>query len=282
MLKSLFQLDKKFKEQQRKIEVLEKQIQYLSEQLKDKEKQEQEKILKEENDRLLKLEQERKLIEERDNIFTKYSFDYETEESKFKTKKAKRKEEEERNEAVALQRVVFDALCDKGLENTAVEKLLDLTVADTEGIFNMKTALENKCGFILALWGILLSILLDADNEILIKIKNTINAGSTNSNYIITIILLIVLIILGLSSFILLSICVSPLNLQRYVYSEKKCNFESAVIDKNITYTALLDMNTNVRNTNAKRVDRRSKILRWAIVLVGLFALMIICCFYFL
>ena len=56
---------------------------------------------------------------------------------------------------VLLQKVLYYSAKSKGLEHTAIEKLLDLTIKELDYQYTRKEHLDNKSGFLLTLWGYL-------------------------------------------------------------------------------------------------------------------------------
>lgn len=173
--------------------------------------------------------------EELNDIFEKYSFNYDNEPNIII-----------REKQVTRQKFVFDKLNEKGLDNTAIEKLLDMTIEDIECQHTVKSGIENKAGFILALWGILVATLFDSDNDLLNTIKDTIlDFRYASFSFWITCSLAVAIVITGIKSLIFIYKTIKPHTYTKFMFEEKEENFKGAAINKNITYIALLDNVTN-------------------------------------
>lgn len=173
--------------------------------------------------------------------------------------------EKERQENIDRQRYVFSALNAKGIENTAVERLLDMTISDINHQYTVKNAIESKTGFLVALWGVLLGIVLD--NKLHVTLVDKIeNKTST-------------LVLRGFNTLILIGLIVSALGVLieitrtllvdkyfRCKLDNKEVNFKCAVDDKNMMFTKLLDANTNAWKKNEDTNEKRYKHLRNAVV----------------
>ena len=210
--------------------------------------------------------------EELDDIFYRYYFNYSEE-----------KNIEIREKAVNLQKFVFDNINEQGLENTAVEKLLDMTLEDIECQHTIKSGIENKSGFVLALWGILISTLFDSDNNLLSNIKNILyDLDFDSNNFWIVCIAVILLGITGYKSLFYIYQTIKPHIYTKFRFEDKKVNFESAAENKGITYTVFMDNVTNSWEKNRKIIndmaDNYHKSIKWIIA----FAVSLILSFIFI
>ena len=201
--------------------------------------------------------------EEKDIIFEKYAFDYMTE-----------SDIDKRNAAIDRQRYVYDKLTEKRLDNTAVEKLLDMTLEDIECQHTIKAGIENKSGFILALWGILLATMFDSDNSLLSKIKeNMVDFECLSYISWITVVLVIILLYTCGKSLYYIYQSIKPHTYKKFMFDEKEYNFKGAVDDINITYTTLLDNVTNSWIQNRAIVndisEKYHKSIKWIIAFAG-------------
>ena len=77
------------------------------------------------------------------------------------------------------EKYVYLNLCEKGLENTGIEKLLDMTLADIQQQYSIKQDMEYKAGFMTALWGVLIAAVLQGK----IYIKPIDNLFHTSLNW---------------------------------------------------------------------------------------------------
>ena len=205
--------------------------------------------------------------EERNEIFDKYAFDYDDE-----------TDIDKRKSAVSRQRFVYNKLYEKGLDNTAIEKLLDMTLEDIERLHAMKSGIENKCGFILALWGILTATLFDSDNNLLSTVKRTILEWKYTSTYFwITFILAMALIITGIIDLIFIYKALKKRTYTKFVFEDIDENFRGAVTDKNIMYVVFIDNVTNswseTRNAVSDMADNYHKALIGVIVFAAILVL---------
>ena len=205
--------------------------------------------------------------DERNEIFEKYAFDYSDESDPIK-----------RYEEVSRQRFVYDKLYEKGLDNTAIEKLLDMTLDDIERLHTMKSGIENKSGFILALWGILTATLFDSDNKLLETIKETIiTCQYTSFNFWFTSIFAGVLIVTGIISLKFIYKALKPRSYTKFVFEQKEDNFRGAAMDKNVAYMTFLDNVTNSWNENRETIndmaDNYHKSLIWVIAFAAVLVL---------
>lgn len=173
--------------------------------------------------------------------------------------------EKERQENIDRQRYVFSALNAKGIENTAVERLLDLTISDINHQYTVKNAMESKTGFLVALWGVLLGIVLN--NKLHVTLISKIGNESAT------------LVWRGFNTLILLGLMVTALGTlaqiaqtllagkySYYKFDIKEVNFKCAVDDKNMMFTKLLDANTNVWKNNEIANEEKYKHLRNSVV----------------
>lgn len=80
---------------------------------------------------------------------------------------------------VDREKYVYLNLCEKGLENTGIEKLLDMTLADIQQQYSIKQDMEYKAGFMTSLWGVLIAAVLQGK----IYIKPIDNLFHTSLNW---------------------------------------------------------------------------------------------------
>lgn len=183
--------------------------------------------------------------------------------------------EKEKQENIDRQRYVFSALNAKGIENTAVERLLDLTISDINHQYTMKNAMESKTGFLVALWGVLLGIVLN--NKLHVTLISEIgNESSTLLWSGINILVLLGLVITALGALVQIAQTLLAGEYSYYKFDDKEVNFKCAVDDKNMMFTKLLDINTNVWKNNEKTNDEKFKRLRNSVVWMFFFIIFIV------
>lgn len=178
---------------------------------------------------------------------------------------------------VDREKYVYLNLCEKGLENTGIEKLLDMTLADIQQQYSIKQDMEYKAGFMTALWGVLIAAVLQGK----IYIKPIDNLFHTSLNWGIKgfgIMVFSGLLVSGVTSMFFISKTLLEGNYRRYVFDEKDINFRCAVDDKNMLLTRLLDSNTTIWIKNEDANQKKYRNLRLLIIWIGMFIIFIIIC----
>lgn len=201
---------------------------------------------------------------ELENIFKKYANDYDNNYDK---------DEVQKN--IDIERYVYYKLHDKGLENTNIERLLDITISESKAQYDIKQSIETRVGLLLALWGALVSALMQLSipsSIIHIIFDSTIYMGYR----IIAGIILAGQAVFGLSALVL-----SCITLKLYGYSamslrEKEINFKGAVDDKYISMVQLLDTYTNCWIKNSSAIAKKSKYYKKLLVSILLFTVFVI------
>ena len=177
---------------------------------------------------------------------------------------------------IEREKYIYELLNKKGIENTAIEKLLDLTIEDIELQYSMKQAMEYKIGFMVALWGVLVAAIMQ--DRVPMKLFNNIINGSTNVWIKIGDgIILGGLIISGMVSltYIALALLYNPY--RKFRFDKRDENFRCAVEDKNMLLVKLLDSNTTIWEKNEDANEKKFSYVIWMIV----FVCFIILCFCF-
>ncbi len=208
-----------------------------------------------------------KLTNAQKRIFNKYALKYELYE--------KNDYESKRN--VERQRYVYKKLKELQIENTNIEKLLDFVNDDIKIQYELKTHTESRVGFLLALWGIILGNILQSNliNKIFTKIMNI---SSNVCLSVVYICLLSLMIALGTCSLIMLLQALLQGKYASYIYSDKDRIYRSAVEDKEISMTILLDAHINIWKANEKINDKKLKRLTRAVyILIGFVCATILC-----
>lgn len=183
--------------------------------------------------------------------------------------------EKESQENIDRQRYVFSALNAKGIENTAVERLLDLTISDINHQYTMKNAIESKTGYLIALWGVLLGIVLN--NKLHVTLISEIgNESATLVWRDINILVLLGLIVTAIGALVQIAKTLLADKYACYKFDDKEVNFKCAVDDKNMMFTKLLDINTNVWKNNEKANKEKFKRLRNSVVWMFLLIIFIV------
>lgn len=204
----------------------------------------------------------------RKEIFEKYANKYNTD--KGETKK--------NIDSVDLQKNIFNKMYDRGLSNTAIEKLLDMTIDDIQHQYAMKQDMENKAGFMIAFLGVLLGVILQKELY-MIPLKNIIENNNSIIYNVMNGLVFLSLTVSGISSIVFMVATLLIGDYRKYRFEDKKLNFDSAVDDQIMFFTRMLDSNTNVWIKNEAANERKYKNLKILVSsIVLLLVSAIICC----
>lgn len=170
----------------------------------------------------------------------------------------------EKKDNINRERYVYSGLNSKGIENTAVEQLLNFTISDINHQYSMKSAMESKAGFLAALWGVLIGIVMSKELYITL-INGILNAPSTIGKALY---LLVFLGLIGTALVALIEIAFTLIagEYSRYQFDDKENNFKCAVDDKNMMLTKLLDSNSNVWKKNEVTNEKKYKYLKQSVI----------------
>lgn len=183
----------------------------------------------------------------KDNIFEKYAIHYIDDSIS----------EEERERYLSRQRYVYNGLCEKDIQDTNIEKLLDITLQELHNQETIKQVIGNKIGFVIAFLGILIGIIIEADilNELIEKVENIRTMPLVGS---IAILILAAMLYIIISVFISIYNALKPKNWEELDLDDKDDEtFKAAVDDKRISLIVLLESSvyalTQNRNTNREK-----------------------------
>lgn len=178
---------------------------------------------------------------------------------------------------VDREKYVYLKMCEKGLENTGVEKLLDITITDIQQQYSIKQDMEYKTGFMVALWGVLIATVLQG--KIYIKPINNLFEDTLSLGYkAFGMLIFWGLLISGIVSMFYIYQTLLTGTYRRYVFDKKDINFRCAVDDKNMLLTRLLDSNTTIWIKNEDANEKKYKNLKRLIIWTGIFIISIIVC----
>lgn len=209
----------------------------------------------------------RKLTKEEKKIFKKYGLMYSLE----------TKQNDEDRIKVARQKYLYKKLKEKGLKNTAIEKFLDLTVAEIDVQYKRKEHLESRGGFLLALYGILVGIFAQSNTFCTMK---EILIESVTPNLKIIILTFLTIAVFALGIFVIKHLQ-QVFNIDKYKrpeFEEREYNFKQTVDDKEITYVVLLELYTNIWEANEKIMQKKENCFKHALVFMVFFTLAVILC----
>lgn len=205
------------------------------------------------------------LTDKQKEIFDKYANKYGVDKEPSK----------EKNDSIERERYIYELLNRKGIENTAIEKLLDLTIEDIELQYAMKQAMEYKIGFMIALWGVLVAAIMQ--DGVPIEIYKNIISSSTNVWLKIgNGIMLGGLTISGIVSLVYIALALLYNPYRKYRFDKRDENFRCAVEDKNMLLVKLLDSNTTVWEKNEDANEKKFNYLKWLVIWIIIFITFII------
>lgn len=201
----------------------------------------------------------------RERIFDKYANKYNIDKEWTKEKQAH----------IDRQRYLFNKIHEKGLENTNAEKLLDIILSDIQHQYSMKQDMENKVGFIMALWGVLIAIVLDS--QLPTKVFSYIICDKLPLYFrLFCVFTFVGLCISGILSFFFITATLLTDKYSKALYDDKENNFKCSVDDKYMSIVVMLDTNTNVWIKNENTNTQKAKRLRKLIITIGIFIIFII------
>lgn len=181
-----------------------------------------------------------------EGIFKKYANDYDD------------RVIDEAQKNIDIEKYVYYKLHDKGLENTNIERLLDITINESKSQYEIKQSIETRVGLLLALWGVLISALMQHDillNNLYIVFDPIFHIGRR----IIADIILAGQALFGLSSLVFTFTTLKSYGYHKISLLDKETNFKGAVDDKYISMVQLLDSYTNCWIENSGAIAKKSK-----------------------
>lgn len=201
---------------------------------------------------------------ELEDIFNKYANDY-----------GNNCDKDEAQKNIEIEKYVFRKLHEKGLENTNIERLLDITISESKMLYDIKQSIETRVGLVLALWGVLVSALVQS--KIPLSNIHIMFCSKTHMIYrIFAVIILIGLVLFGLSTLGLSYITLKSNGYYRMSLWNKEMNFKRAADDKYISMVQLLDTYTNCWIKNAVAIEKKSKNYERLLVLISLFTVFVV------
>lgn len=183
---------------------------------------------------------------------------------------------------VEHQKYVYNRLHEKDLENTNIERLLEITMEDVKEQSNVKQSIENRAGLLMALWGVLFTILLEEDKKVIKVLTDNISyIGKEpvilNSVWgVVSIIVIIGLIIFGVLSLAFLYRSINTKIYMNFNFEDKERNYKTAVDDKYLSIVSMLDEYTNVWRFNDYILTQKSKTFKNSVIFIAIFTIFII------
>jgi len=200
---------------------------------------------------------------EQNNLFLKYMINYST--------------SPHRQELIKHQKYLYTKTNDITLEKTAIKDLVYLINDDIKNQYSFKQDIENKTGFLMALWGVLSASAFDT--KIIETLICNISAPDVSIFCITTnIILLLVLAFSGLFVLIEIVLVFHTSEYSQVPYNDKTIYHRIAVDDQNMFWVRMLEVTTNVWEKNNNTNDEKFKHFIRAVYSTGIFALFYIIC----
>lgn len=163
------------------------------------------------------------------------------------------------------QKFIYLSLKKESSVADRIQVLINLTKDEIDKQFERKSNIENRCGFILALWGIIIGILLNTDyGTILNEIQD---AGNTLWASYLKWMLRIIATIMILAIIAIIRTLWSD-KLSRFRVEDVNENYITAVRDGNLMYTVMLEYYTKVWTDNEKIINKKGKSQNAALILV--------------
>lgn len=204
-----------------------------------------------------------------DDIFSKYANDYDMGDTQ------KNMDNSQVKKNIDIEKYVYYQLHDKGLEKTNIERLLDITIAECKTQYEIKQSIETRVGLLLALWGVLISALMQL-NIPLCNIHIITDLTFHMGYRAIAAIILAGQVLFGLSSLVLTYITLKSYGYSTMSLRNKEKNFKGAVDDKYISMVQLLDSYTNCWIKNSKEIAEKSRYYKILINSISLFAIFVL------
>lgn len=210
------------------------------------------------------------LTDEQKEIFDKYANKY----------NINKEPTQEKIDNIEREKYLYELLNKKGIENTAIEKLLDLTIKDIELQYAMKQAMEYKIGFMIALWGVLVAAIMQYSVPVEI-FKNIISSSMDMWLKTVNGIILGGLIISGIVSLVYIALALLYNPYCKFRFDKRDENFRCSVEDKNMLLVKLLDSNTTVWEKNEAANDKKFNYMKMLVIWIIVFIAFIILSFCF-
>lgn len=170
---------------------------------------------------------------------------------------------------------VYQRLNEKQIEDTNIEKLLDITIEEVREQANIEQSIDNRVGLLMALWGVLITILLDGDrikglcDKIACMDTEPLFTNATTG--VFCIITIICLIMFGFLSIAHLYEVINIKGHKKFDLKNKTDNYKYAVDDKNDSITRMLESYTDLWIENENTIAEKAKIYRKAVISIAVF-----------
>jgi len=171
---------------------------------------------------------------------------------------------------VKCQILTYDKL-HQNKDESAVVYLINKTDMEIDRQYERKNQFENRTGFIMAIWGILLGIIVD-NGDALFSINPSLSAS-----YIIMCFVNILILFFGGIYLYYIFGTLKPVKMNAFSVCERDYNYGSAVEDKFVFYVSMLEIISNCFEMNERIITEKSvkylKAMRYTVVWMLLIAI---------
>lgn len=148
---------------------------------------------------------------------------------------------------IDTQKYMYQQMKEKGIENTDVERLLEFVIEDCQKQYILKTGIETKTGFIVALWSAICIFIMD--KNIIAELWKFISADNIGME-LGAVFLIGMLVISLFGSLFLMFKILSKRKYYRLRFEDKDYLMRKAVDDKEISISQEVDAYLNLWKKN--------------------------------
>lgn len=170
---------------------------------------------------------------------------------------------------------VYKKLHKKGLENTNLVELLNITKDECKAQYDVKQSIETRVGLLVALWGVLITALIQS-NIPMKNIEVIMNEKYCMNYRLLVLIILAGQVVFGVLSLVFIHKTIKPYNYQMLSLSDKDIFLNGALDDKYVSLVRFTDSYLNSWKNNSKAIMQKginySKLIRF----ISLFTLFVV------
>lgn len=164
----------------------------------------------------------------------------------------------EKQKRIDCEWYVYRKMHEKNIQNTNIENLLRITIEECREQYGMKQSFETRVGLITALWGVLVSVLIQTDIPMQ-NISVVINSENIVIWRMIAGMSLLGQLVFGISSAWFIYKSIGTYGYSTVSLRDKERNFKAAVDDRYISIVQLLDSYSNRFRDNSVALKRKGK-----------------------
>ena len=168
---------------------------------------------------------------------------------------------------IELQWILYNVMQAKtDTDKEGIKELIKMISVEIEHQYVRKEHMENRSGFILALWGVIIGFVFN--NKDLLKIDINFDDGCVG-------VLQLLIILFGVLSMTALFLCLKSIGMKHFGLEDRKTNYLCALENMDMFHVRTLEILMNIWSANEKAVNGRGKMCTLSLVLVFIFALLI-------